>query len=162
MVRSSGLSWRKALEKRRRVVVVPQRVLVGVVGARLIANPGCHTTTGLLPLIPLVSAGAIDPAEIIVDSKTGMSGAGRAAKVGMLFSEVSEGLHAYAVGAHRHTAEFDQELSAAAGEEVLVTFAPQLPRVTGQGIRTEQPDRTSRKRNMQNQCDPDYSEQQKT
>ena len=97
-----------------------------VKGARLIANPGCHTTTGLLPLIPLVAAGAIDPAEIIVDSKTGMSGAGRAAKVGMLFSEVSEGLHAYAVGAHRHTAEFDQELSAAAGEEVLVTFAPHL------------------------------------
>ncbi|MEM8665806.1 MAG: N-acetyl-gamma-glutamyl-phosphate reductase [Pseudomonadota bacterium] len=95
-------------------------------GARLVANPGCHTTTGLLPLIPLVEAGAIDLATIIVDSKTGMSGAGRSAKVGMLFSEVSEGLHAYGVGGHRHTAEFDQELSRVAGEEVLVTFAPHL------------------------------------
>ncbi|GAB5376996.1 MAG: N-acetyl-gamma-glutamyl-phosphate reductase [Acuticoccus sp.] len=97
-----------------------------VKGARLVANPGCHTTTGLLPLVPLVAAGAIDLDAIVVDSKTGMSGAGRAAKVGMLFSEVSEGFHAYAVGAHRHTAEFDQELSAAAGKEVLVTFTPHL------------------------------------
>lgn len=94
--------------------------------ARLVGNPGCHTTTGLLPLIPLVEAGAIELDDIVVDSKTGMSGAGRAAKVGMLFSEVSEGLHAYAVGAHRHTAEFDQELSAVAGKEVLVTFTPHL------------------------------------
>jgi len=95
-------------------------------GARLVANPGCHTTTGLLPLIPLVAEKAIDLDTIIVDSKTGMSGAGRAAKVGMLFSEVSEGFHAYAVGAHRHTAEYDQELTQAAGEEVLVTFTPHL------------------------------------
>ena len=95
-------------------------------GARLIANPGCHTTTGLLPLIPLVEADAIDRGHIVVDSKTGMSGAGRAAKVGMLFSEVSEGLHAYSVSGHRHTAEFDQELSRVAGEEVLVTFTPHL------------------------------------
>lgn len=94
--------------------------------ARLVGNPGCHTTTGLLPLIPLVEAGAVELDDIVVDSKTGMSGAGRAAKVGMLFSEVSEGLHAYAVGAHRHTAEFDQELSAVAGKEVLVTFTPHL------------------------------------
>ncbi|MEM0908860.1 MAG: N-acetyl-gamma-glutamyl-phosphate reductase [Pseudomonadota bacterium] len=97
-----------------------------VKGARLIANPGCHTTTGLMPLIPLVAEGVIDPDRIVVDSKTGMSGAGRGAKVGMLFSEVSEGLHAYAVGGHRHTAEFDQELTKAAGREVLVTFAPHL------------------------------------
>ncbi|MEM9221608.1 MAG: N-acetyl-gamma-glutamyl-phosphate reductase [Pseudomonadota bacterium] len=94
--------------------------------ARLVANPGCHTTTGLLPLYPLVAAGAIGLDSIIVDSKTGMTGAGRAAKVGMLFSEVSEGLHAYAIGAHRHTAEFDQELAIAAGREVKVTFAPHL------------------------------------
>jgi len=94
--------------------------------ARLIANPGCHTTTALLPLVPLVAAGAVDTDSIVIDSKTGMSGAGRAAKVGMLFSEVSEGLHAYAVGAHRHTAELDQELSQAAGHEVLATFTPHL------------------------------------
>ncbi|MEM7693671.1 MAG: N-acetyl-gamma-glutamyl-phosphate reductase [Pseudomonadota bacterium] len=95
-------------------------------GARLVGNPGCHTTTGLLPLIPLVAAGAVDPERIIVDNKTGMSGAGRSAKVGMLFSEVSEGFHAYAVGSHRHTSEFDQELSRAAGYRVAVTFTPHL------------------------------------
>lgn len=94
--------------------------------ARLIGNPGCHTTTGLLPLIPLVAEKAIDLDSIIVDSKTGMSGAGRAAKVGMLFSEVSEGFHAYAVSGHRHTAEYDQELKLAAGEDVFVTFTPHL------------------------------------
>lgn len=95
-------------------------------GARLVANPGCHTTTALLPLIPLAEAGAIDLDHVVIDTKTGMSGAGRSAKVGMLFSEVSEGLHAYSVGGHRHTAELDQELSAVAGREVLASFTPHL------------------------------------
>ncbi|MEM8551124.1 MAG: N-acetyl-gamma-glutamyl-phosphate reductase [Pseudomonadota bacterium] len=95
-------------------------------GARLVGNPGCHTTTALLPLIPIVAADAVDPDRIVVDNKTGMSGAGRSAKVGMLFSEVSEGFHPYAVGAHRHTAELDQELKRAAGRAVLVTFTPHL------------------------------------
>lgn len=94
--------------------------------ARLVANPGCHTTTALLPLIPLLRAGTVRTEGIVVDSKTGMSGAGRAAKEAMLFSEVSEGLHAYGVGAHRHMSEFDQELSLAAGQDVLVTFTPHL------------------------------------
>ncbi|WP_420392049.1 N-acetyl-gamma-glutamyl-phosphate reductase [Acuticoccus sp.] len=95
-------------------------------GTRLVANPGCHTTTALLPLIPLVAADAIDTDTIVVTSATGMSGAGRGAKVGMLFSEVSEGYHAYGVANHRHTSELDQELSRAAGREVLVTFTPHL------------------------------------
>ncbi|MEM6762417.1 MAG: N-acetyl-gamma-glutamyl-phosphate reductase [Pseudomonadota bacterium] len=97
-----------------------------VAKARLVANPGCHTTTALLPLMPLVADKAVDPDHIVIDSKTGMSGAGRAAKVGMLFSEVSEGLHAYGVGAHRHTAELDQELSLVAGAPVFATFTPHL------------------------------------
>ena len=97
-----------------------------VAPARLVANPGCHTTTALLPLIPLVSAGAIDPATIVINSASGMSGAGRAAKVGMLFSEVSEGFHAYGVGHHRHVAELDQELLLAAGAPVMPTFTPHL------------------------------------
>jgi N-acetyl-gamma-glutamyl-phosphate reductase len=94
--------------------------------ARLVANPGCYTTCAQLPLIPLLQAKAIDPDEIVVDAKSGMTGAGRAAKEEMLFSEVSEGFHAYGVGHHRHMAELDQEFSKAAGREVIVTFTPHL------------------------------------
>jgi len=94
--------------------------------ARLVANPGCYTTCAELALIPLLKAKAIDPDEIVVDSKSGMTGAGRAAKEEMLFSEVSEGFHAYGVGHHRHMAELDQEFSKAAGREVIVTFTPHL------------------------------------
>jgi N-acetyl-gamma-glutamyl-phosphate reductase len=94
--------------------------------ARLVANPGCYTTCAHLPLIPLIKAKAIDLDEIVVDAKSGMTGAGRAAKEAMLFSEVSEGFHAYGVGHHRHMAELDQEFSLAAGREVIVTFTPHL------------------------------------
>ena len=72
------------------------------------------------------TAQAIDPDEIVIDAKSGMTGAGRAAREEMLFSEVSEGFHAYGVGHHRHMAELDQELSAAAGRPVVVTFTPHL------------------------------------
>ncbi len=94
--------------------------------ARLVANPGCYTTCAELALIPLLKAKAIDPDEIVVDAKSGMTGAGRAAKEEMLFSEVSEGFHAYGVGHHRHMSELDQEFSLAAGREVIVTFTPHL------------------------------------
>ena len=94
--------------------------------AHLVANPGCYTTCAQLPLIPLLRAKAIDPDEIVIDAKSGMTGAGRAAKEEMLFSEVSEGFHAYGVGHHRHMAELDQEFSKAAGREVIVTFTPHL------------------------------------
>src|SRR5580704_7490946 len=94
--------------------------------ARLVANPGCYTTCAQLPLLPLIAARAIDLDEIVIDAKSGMTGAGRAAKENMLFSEVSEGFHAYGVGHHRHMAELDQEFSAAAGREVTVTFTPHL------------------------------------
>ena len=94
--------------------------------ARLVANPGCYTTCAQLPLIPLIKAKAIDLDEIVVDAKSGMTGAGRAAKEAMLFSEVSEGFNAYGVGHHRHMAELDQEFSLAAGREVIVTFTPHL------------------------------------
>ena len=94
--------------------------------ARLVANPGCYTTCAQLPLIPLFKAKAIDPDEIVIDAKSGMTGAGRAAKEDMLFSEVSEGFHAYGVGHHRHMAELDQEFSLAAGRDVAVTFTPHL------------------------------------
>ena len=94
--------------------------------AHLIANPGCYTTCAQLPLIPLLRAKAIDPDEVVIDAKSGMTGAGRSAKEEMLFSEVSEGIHAYGVGHHRHMAELDQEFSKAAGRAVTVSFTPHL------------------------------------
>jgi N-acetyl-gamma-glutamyl-phosphate reductase len=94
--------------------------------AQLVANPGCFTSCAELALIPLLRAKAIDPDEIVIDAKSGMTGAGRAAKEEMLFSEVSEGFHAYGVGHHRHMAELDQEFSKAAGREVIASFTPHL------------------------------------
>jgi N-acetyl-gamma-glutamyl-phosphate reductase len=94
--------------------------------ARLVANPGCYTSGAQLPITPLLVAKAIVPDEIVIDAKSGMTGAGRSAKEEMLFSEVSEGFHAYGVGHHRHMAELDQEFSLAAGRDVVVTFTPHL------------------------------------
>jgi len=94
--------------------------------ARLVANPGCYTSGAQLAVTPLLKAKAIVPDEIVIDAKSGMTGAGRAAKEEMLFSEVSEGFHAYGVGHHRHMAELDQEFSAAAGRDVVVSFTPHL------------------------------------
>jgi N-acetyl-gamma-glutamyl-phosphate reductase len=97
-----------------------------VAKARLVANPGCYTSCAQLPLIPLLRARAIDPDEIVIDAKSGMTGAGRSAKEEMLFSEVSEGFNAYGVGQHRHMSELDQEFSKAAGREVIASFTPHL------------------------------------
>lgn len=94
--------------------------------ARLVANPGCFTTTSILAMVPLLEAGAIAPDDIVIDSKTGMTGAGRAAKEAMLFSEVSEGIHAYGVAHHRHMGELDQEFSLAAKRAVTPSFTPHL------------------------------------
>lgn len=94
--------------------------------ARLIACPGCYPTSALLPLVPLVAAGLIDPDAIIIDAKSGVSGAGRALKEASLFAEVAEGVHAYGLAGHRHLSELDQELGSAAGRDVRVTFTPHL------------------------------------
>src|ERR1700744_1059981 len=94
--------------------------------ARLVANPGCYTSCAQLAVTPLLKARAIVPDEIVIDAKSGMTGAGRSAKEEMLFSEVSEGFNAYGVGHHRHMAELDQEFSLAAGRDVVVTFTPHL------------------------------------
>jgi len=94
--------------------------------AQLVANPGCYTSCAELALIPLLRGKAIDPDEIVIDAKSGMTGAGRAAREEMLFSEVSEGFHPYGVGHHRHMAELDQEFSKAVGRTVTVTFTPHL------------------------------------
>ena len=93
---------------------------------RIAACPGCYPTTALLPLIPIIAAGQIDADEIIIDAKSGVSGAGREAKQGMLFSEVGEGIHAYGIGSHRHGPEIDQELSSIAGRPVVANFTPHL------------------------------------
>lgn len=94
--------------------------------ARLVANPGCYPTSILLALAPLVKKGLIDPASIIADSKSGTSGAGRAASVGTLYCEVTDGFRAYKVGNHRHTPEIEQELSKLVGSEVSLSFTPHL------------------------------------
>ncbi|MBR0085958.1 MAG: N-acetyl-gamma-glutamyl-phosphate reductase [Lachnospiraceae bacterium] len=94
--------------------------------ARLIANPGCYTTCSILSLYPLVKEGLIDTDTIIVDAKSGTSGAGRGAKVDNLFCEVNENIKAYGVTNHRHTPEIEEQLSYAAGHEVLINFTPHL------------------------------------
>ena len=93
---------------------------------RIIACPGCYPTSALLPLLPVIKAGLIGLNDIIIDSKSGVSGAGRAAKEAMLFSEVGEGIHAYGLGTHRHGPEIDQELSAVAKVDVVTNFTPHL------------------------------------
>jgi len=94
--------------------------------ARLVANPGCYPTAAQLSLVPLLRAGAIESQDIIIDAKSGTSGAGRAPKEATLFCEVADGIHAYAVGAHRHAPEIEQGLSAAAEEPVMINFTPHL------------------------------------
>jgi N-acetyl-gamma-glutamyl-phosphate reductase len=94
--------------------------------ARLVANPGCYPTSAQLPLIPLIRAGLIDADDIIIDSKSGVSGAGRAAREGSLFCEVAEGINAYGVAGHRHAPEIEQGLSDAAGRKIVVNFTPHL------------------------------------
>jgi N-acetyl-gamma-glutamyl-phosphate reductase len=95
--------------------------------ARLVANPGCYPTSIILGLAPLFKKGLAEPTSLIADSKSGVSGAGRAAKVDSLFCEVNEGFRAYGVGGvHRHLPEIEQELSLLAGTSVPLTFTPHL------------------------------------
>jgi N-acetyl-gamma-glutamyl-phosphate reductase len=95
-------------------------------GARLIANPGCYPTAAQLPLIPLLKAGIILPEDIIIDAKSGTTGAGRAPKQGTLFCEVADGIHSYSVASHRHAPEIEQGLSEVTGEPVVLNFTPHL------------------------------------
>ena len=95
-------------------------------GARLIANPGCYTTCSILSFYPLVKEGLIDANSIIIDAKSGTSGAGRGAKVNNLFCEVNENIKAYGVLTHRHTPEIEEQLGYAAGEDIKIIFTPHL------------------------------------
>lgn len=95
-------------------------------GVDLVANPGCYTSTSILALTPFVSGGLIDPQTIIIDAKSGVSGAGRSPKVETLYAECNESLSAYAIGSHRHTPEIEQILSEVSGLSVQVLFTPHL------------------------------------
>lgn len=94
--------------------------------ARLIANPGCYTTCSILSVYPLAKEGLIEMDSLIIDAKSGTSGAGRGAKVDNLFCEVNESMKAYGVATHRHTPEIEEQLSYASGEEVVLNFTPHL------------------------------------
>jgi N-acetyl-gamma-glutamyl-phosphate reductase len=97
-----------------------------ITAARLVACPGCYPTAVLLALVPLVKAGLVDAHDIVIDAKSGVTGAGRALKQHALFSEAGEGLSPYSIAAHRHTAEIDQEIGVAAGMAVTANFTPHL------------------------------------
>ena len=94
--------------------------------ARLVANPGCYTTCSILTAYPLAKEGLIDMGTLIIDAKSGTSGAGRGAKVPNLFCEVNENIKAYGVASHRHTPEIEEQLGYAAGEQVTLSFTPHL------------------------------------
>ncbi len=93
---------------------------------RLLANPGCYTTCSILTVYPLAKAGLIDLSTLIIDAKSGTSGAGRSAKTDNLFCEVNENIKAYGVATHRHTPEIEEQLSYASGEKVILNFTPHL------------------------------------
>jgi N-acetyl-gamma-glutamyl-phosphate reductase len=94
--------------------------------ARLIANPGCYPTCSTLSIYPLAKEGLIDMSTVIIDAKSGTSGAGRGAKVDNLYCEVNENIKAYGVANHRHTPEIEEQLFYASGEEVFLNFTPHL------------------------------------
>ncbi len=97
-----------------------------IAAASLVACPGCYPTAALLALLPLASENLIDAGDIIIDAKSGITGAGRSLKQNLLFAEAGEGLSPYGVASHRHAPEIEQEISRAAGASVLVNFTPHL------------------------------------
>lgn len=105
---------------------IPELYREDIKGSQLVANPGCFPTGAILPLAPLLKAGLLEEEGIIVDSKTGVSGAGKSPRPSSMFCDVNEGMKAYGVGTHRHRPEIAQELSLAAGSEVKVIFTPHL------------------------------------
>ncbi len=94
--------------------------------ARLVACPGCYPTAALMALLPLVGAGLVDADDVLIDAKSGVSGAGRSLKQNVLFCEAGEGMSAYAVASHRHSPEIEQELGVAAGRDLTINFTPHL------------------------------------
>ena len=105
---------------------LPELYADKVAKTNLVANPGCYPTAAILGLYPALKAGLVEPESIVIDAKSGSTGAGRGAKVGMLFCEVYDSFKAYGIGTHRHTPEIEQELSLAAGTPLRVSFNPHL------------------------------------
>jgi len=105
---------------------LPELFADRIPGSRLIANPGCYTSTSILGLAPLLAGQFVKPGGIIIDAKSVVSGAGRAPKLGTLFPECNESISAYGVGQHRHQPEIDQILSEVSGQGVQVLFVPHL------------------------------------
>lgn len=111
---------------KRAVYGLPELYRKQIRKARLIANPGCYPTSAILALAPALKKGLIDPETLVVDSKSGTSGAGRKADLSIAFCEVNEGFKAYGIAAHRHTPEIEQEISKLAGKEIALNFTPHL------------------------------------
>ena len=105
---------------------LPELFREQIIGADLVANPGCYPTSAILPLAPLLKLGYIEPTDIIIDSKSGVSGAGRSPKQTTLYPECNESIAAYGIGTHRHTPEIEQILSTSSGQSVKVIFTPHL------------------------------------
>lgn len=105
---------------------LPELFMDRIPSAGLVANPGCYTSTSILGLAPLLAAGLIESSGIIIDAKSGVSGAGRTPKLGTLFSECNESVTAYGIGTHRHTPEIEQVLTDICGSDVQVAFNPHL------------------------------------
>ncbi len=114
-----------ALQKEA-VYGLPELFRAKIAAARLVANPGCYPTAAQLALVPLLAAQAVAADRLIIDAKSGISGAGRDTKLGSLYTEAAEGFQAYGIASHRHTPEIDQGLSLAAGHAVAATFTPHL------------------------------------
>jgi N-acetyl-gamma-glutamyl-phosphate reductase len=111
---------------------LPELNRAAIRGARLVANPGCYPTAVTLGLLPLLEGGLVDPARVIADGKSGVSGAGRKANAGLLMAEVGESFKAYSVAGHRHEPEIEETLRLATGQQVGLTFVPHLvPMVRG-------------------------------
>lgn len=124
---------------------LPELHREAIAAARLVAVPGCYPTSAILGLVPLLTQAAIDPDTIVIDSISGVSGAGRKPELTTHYSEVNESLKAYGVAKHRHTPEIEQELSGVAGRRVTVTFTPHLAPLT-RGILTTTTARLARSR----------------
>jgi N-acetyl-gamma-glutamyl-phosphate reductase len=105
---------------------MPELYRERIKNARIVGNPGCYTTCAILALYPLLKAGVVAPDGIIIDAKSGVSGAGRKESLEYGFCEVSDNAKAYGIATHRHTSEIEQELSLAVGETVVVSFTPHL------------------------------------
>lgn len=121
-----GHAHRAAALQKEAVYGLTEIMRAAVANARLVAVPGCYPTGAQLPLIPLVKAGVIDADDIVIDAKSGVTGAGRGLKETSLYAEVAEGIAAYGIARHRHMPEIEQGLSRAAGRPVTVSFTPHL------------------------------------